>query len=757
MGVLSAKEGSVLINRDSSVNQIYIITSGCVNAYKDGDATQLVKGDVIGLIDIAKGFYTYQYVAATDVSVVAYSCKTYDDLRAIVEANPDVAGLLSSSMIKSLCHIIDAYIMTRYNTDNFYRIITKSYEEYRALCIKYSVPAKELPMDDLVPLKDNSDLDTWLMPYYEEMRQLSPDLNRQLFIQHPGFTIGFLMKASEDVQKIFSEMGVLADYQATLATALLNENHVDLLDLYQTLLVRLIRKGTDTMSLTAAIGKLTIQMEGHSTIDSVLYSSRMAEYKQAIADAENQVLDDSRPSSLSSMKTVAVENSLNTILEYADVLPNVAEDFRQAIYEYKEIVDKSASNDFMVSLRKRITSMFYDIYAAAFQVSLTDSRIPTILKMFFLFGYVDEELAGLENAAALYEIADSVTGDPDRGIYTFYEWLRAVYAGRKEPSRNEFDTDYTQYVHELKANGKITPDGEKKMLNDGAQKVMFELQNMFPSVNKITYGRITTFCPVFSEHNMYKGVEEQLMNADSLRKTLDAIRSVDFSAFYRDTIFTDLENGITKEPIKVEIYPDIILMPNVGSRGVMWQEIEGKRRTTPARFMIPLLYPEDITPLLTRLVGEYRWEMCKRVQGARWNDVSDPSLTSEYFDYIQFYRKNSELSPDVREKIKLQLQKSKGNFRETFVRDYIAWVTLEGKGSPVLNKVVRRMLFSYCPFSAEVRGRLATNPMYKDYLERYEIKKKQYMHHLDNVYTKLRNNAKPIPKELDMQRILADR
>ena len=40
-------------------------------------------------------------------------------------------------------------------------------------------------------------------------------------------------------------------------------------------------------------------------------------------------------------------------------------------------------------------------------------------------------------------------------------------------------------------------------------------------------------------------------------------------------MYANVEAGIPKEVIHVEVLPDFILMPNVGNRGVMWQEIEG--------------------------------------------------------------------------------------------------------------------------------------------------------------------------------------
>lgn len=36
---------------------------------------------------------------------------------------------------------------------------------------------------------------------------------------------------------------------------------------------------------------------------------------------------------------------------------------------------------------------------------------------------------------------------------------------------------------------------------------------------------------------------------------------------------------MVKEFINEEVLPDIILMPNIGTRGAMWQEIEGNAGT----------------------------------------------------------------------------------------------------------------------------------------------------------------------------------
>ena len=154
------------------------------------------------------------------------------------------------------------------------------------------------------------------------------------------------------------------------------------------------------------------------------------------------------------------------------------------------------------------------------------------------------------------------------------------------------------------------------------ERVKFELTNMFPQTNKITYGRVTSFCPVFTADDVLKDLSSSYVTTAKVSKALEMIRSIDYSAYYRESMDFDNMDVMGKEIIHLEYLPDIILMPNVGIRGVMWQEIEGKKRNSPSRMVFSIFHMEDINTSLVRLTGEFRWELCKRVQGARWNDHS---------------------------------------------------------------------------------------------------------------------------------------
>ena len=480
-----------------------------------------------------------------------------------------------------------------------------------------------------------------------------------------------------------------------------------------------------------------------------MYEKRVAEYHDRLNSLSAHTGDSADAAAGASAEII---DSLNTILSYSKVSEETAYAFKISVEQYRKMTDKNSSDDAARKLRQKITKLFYEVYEKAFVQSLNDASVPKVLKMFFNFGYVDEQLASMKNASYLHSIVDYLPTDPSKGLYTIYEWLMAIYKGTKSPSRNEFDTDFQAHVHELKTGGKITAAEEAAMLNDNEKMVLFELQSVFPAINKITFGRISSFCPVFSEHNILKDLDTSLVSVSKVEEAFNHIRSVDFGAYYRDTIYTNTELGIAKEYVSVEILPDIILMPNMGIRGVMWQEIEGRKRTTPARMMVSVFQMEDLTNIFIRLTADFRWEMCKRVQGPRWNDVTEPSLTSEYFDYIQFYKKNHELSTDAKEKIKLAMQKAKNSFKEMFIRDYESWVLYEGAGSPRLNKIARAILFTYCPFAKGIRDTLKANPLYKETMERYDVKQGQRLHHYNNLFQKIKNTGAAIPPEIQAQK-----
>lgn len=747
MAVKEFPAGTQLIQSDQALTALHVIAKGSVRATYPGGTFYLKKGDVIGVCEIFFGSYFIAYETEEPTGIASYPCSAAQ-LSLLLSKSVDLANMIVSSLFRQFREIYDQYELMRFDCENIYHFLMDRYEEYKSFCVKHGFTPRALPaMEDLAPLTLEEDLEGWLDSYYEQLTAMVTEKSSKF--HKPDFLAGVVLKADMDIHRTISICRVFYDYKAEIASLLMNENRLDFFDLYASLLYKIGANDTDSTTVSAAISTMMIQLEDLPSIDREMYQGRVAEYRHKL---EN--LGDPGESETATVDDVPdVAHSLETILSYAEVDVETAAAFRESVTKFAKMTDKNASDDAARKLRMTITKQFYGIYEKAFLKSLQDiDSVPKVVKMFFNFGYIDENLAGPENAAYLYRIVDKIPSDPKRKVYTAYEWFTAIYKGEKAPSRNEFDSDFPTYLREQKMTGNITAADEARMLNDPKEQVLFEIRNMFPTVNKITFGRVLSFCPIFSEHNVLKELDGTLVSATMVEEAFRKIRDIDFSAYYRDVIYTNPDIGIGKESVSVEVLPDIILMPNVGTRGIAWQEIEGRKRTTPARMMVSIFQMEDLTNILVRLTGDFRWEMCKRVQGARWNDISEASLTSEYFDYIQFFRKNHDLSADAKDKIKLSMKKAKNSYKEMFIMDYEAWILYEGAGSPRLNKVARNIIFTYCPFSREIRTKLTANPLYKEMMSRYDIKLSQKLHHYDNVFQKLKNTGTPIPQELQMQR-----
>ena len=153
--------------------------------------------------------------------------------------------------------------------------------------------------------------------------------------------------------------------------------------------------------------------------------------------------------------------------------------------------------------------------------------------MFFLFGFVDENLAGAENTAALYKYALLWEDDPEGRILTVYDWLRKVYAGEVPASKNDFDQDWPDYIREKQRTHEITDDEAAKLLKDRRAIVHFEIANMFTSANKMTYGSVFSFVPAFFAEEVVRPLENCFASPAVVREAMNKILAIDYSCFYR--------------------------------------------------------------------------------------------------------------------------------------------------------------------------------------------------------------------------------
>lgn len=443
-----------------------------------------------------------------------------------------------------------------------------------------------------------------------------------------------------------------------------------------------------------------------------------------------------------------LKDSLGSIIDYADMGKTEAVKFKMMVESFRTLPDKNSSDNAIRQMRKRITEEFYNIYESVFLKYKKDENKSRLIEMFLKFGYMDEREFDEKTLAILYYFEPDIKGGK-YNVYTIYDWLTQIYEGMREPSKDEFDSDYKERFRELKRTKSYTKAEELAYFNDKEGKVRFEIDNLFRSTNRITSGEISVFYPILTQEKFTKDLKSMFLDKNKIEQAIDNVLDVDFSLFHREQMYYDEDNKIDNITIMKQVFPDIILMPNVGSKGIMWQEISEKKRDTPARFVLSEFFAGNLETTVIDIAGMFRWELCRTIQGNYWNDLREHSLTAEYCDYMQFYKKNKDLSEEIKDKIRTQYKNCRNNTREMFVKDYEAWIKYEAKGALRLNKVTRRILYIYCPASVKYRANLEKQPAFTDAAAQYERDRQKKIKELKGFNSNVTKRGGTITKVLE--------
>lgn len=429
-----------------------------------------------------------------------------------------------------------------------------------------------------------------------------------------------------------------------------------------------------------------------------------------------------------------LKGSVLKILEYSGISEEKSTYFLMNLTAFRNLKDKLSADEPAKSVRKAVADSFFEIYTAVFRRAHSENDNSRLIRMFLSFGYMDERLLDIKQVMDLYRLAGMENNRGISNVYLMHEWLTAVYDMSKEPSINNFGNDYTDTFRELKKQGKLTENDKHAFMNDRDGRLTFEISNMLTTNHKLCQGQISTYFPILHKDAAPYDILRSFLSPTLIHEKLTKILEIDFSLFHREIHYRNADGSIEKEIVMEQVLPDILLIPVYGTKAMMWQEISGRIRNTPGRFMLPVFSDENIDDMLVKLAGNFRWELCRTMMGAAWNDVSQNSLTSEYADYIQFFRKNRDLTDEAREKVKALITKYHNKLRDIFTSEYEIWINNESKGNPRLNKVARSIFMKHCPFSRQIREQLERQPIYTDYISVFRTQRAKKAKELENRY-----------------------
>lgn len=728
------KGEDIFVQGDNAV-YIGLVLKGRIRVHAVGVNLEIGSGHFLGICDLPDASYRVTYTAETNSAIYIFQAgvNLQETLDEILGANKEYGPLMVTAMNKyirglgGICQVLEK------QSEDTYQRIGAIYQSYQNLSRIHGTNLVTIETaEQLTPNVHEDGVETDLIAYYTACCGVKPEVQKAFYSSSGIIVRHHLMEQIALVRTLIRQCETDAQYLRSmmqplmLSSANLYYASMDLASSLQHMNIsdkesmQLFDQVIDQINEveTVLYDKASVDMQiDHNAMEEeyfTLLSHGDSPKEQSVMMEEFALVEGTY------VNIEELDGALDQILAKADLDAGKEREFRDLIQQFEVLPDKASTEDDVRTLRRSIMKIFYELYEKVFVWDYCNGGdSPLVIDLFLRFGYLSEKLLSQELREELLNFDRNVHSQGDCQVYDMKEWLTAIYAGDKEPSKNDFDQDYQEYLREQKKNGAITVEEQRAMEQDQGAKLHYEIQNMFRSNHRLLSGQTSTFVPFLYTEGCMSSLSRSHLSKDKIASCMRKLRQIDYSVFYREILYTEGQWSNKKEYIMEEVVPDVIVMPGCGSKGLMWQELSGRRRNSKGRFLLPLFFEGDLEPMMIGLFGRFRWELCRTMQGASWNNVQIKSLTSEYCDFVQFYRKNRELSEERKEKLKLQIQKCRNNLREVFVVDYMNWIRHEARGGMMLSKPVREIMATYCPFAKEIRESIADQPLFRDAMARF--------------------------------------
>lgn len=718
------------------VESVALVVKGRIRIHNRGISFLAGTGSFLGISDIDRGVHNLTYTAQTNAVIYVFSVSgSMQDVQRIIQMNKDYGALMVANLSKALADVTGIYQKLHVATEESYQYMKETYQRCGDIARKTGVSVGEVyGLENLQPFEQIQEPDLDKMKYYQACSKVSIEVQKAFFGSSADICLYHVKEQIELLHQLHRFCRNHAEYLESALKPLVLDRQ-SLYDMVARLAATVQRMGEDGSAILSELDQIIDHINQLETIlsdkadiateidrnvmEETYFSllnpaSERTQSTEITADADLALTEEM------AMDASELDNSMERILQFAELDAETAQNFTLLVEQFQELPDKESVEDDVRNLRRSILKDYYKIYKKVFLKDYQSrEETPIEVDLFLRYGFLSERLLSERLIEELLMLDHSSSSYGGCKVYDMKEWLTAIIQGEREPSKNEFDMDYDEFLRDQKKNKAITPQQHEALSRSREHKLEFEINNMFRVNHRLVSGQITTFVPFLYTEGCSSSLERMFLAKEKINAAVNRIRRIDYSAFYRESLYTREVEGIKKEFIQQEIFPDVIVMPTAGSRGIMWQELSGRRRNTPGRFLLPAFLEGDLDKIMIHLVGSFRWELCRTMQGAYWNDIQTKSLTSEYSDFLQFYRKNKDLSDDKKEKLKLQIQKNRNNTREIFASDYENWIRHEAKGGIVLSKPVREIMATYCPFALDIRKSIEGQPIFKDAMARF--------------------------------------
>ncbi|MEE3467949.1 MAG: cyclic nucleotide-binding domain-containing protein [Eubacterium sp.] len=744
-------KGTVIFEKGDELTCVALVLKGRVAVRSSGILVTLGSGNFLGICDVLRGEHSFTYVAGDGVTVYPLPVNDVSRVKKLIEGKAQYRGLLVTSQNFLIRDLNKSFKKLQTTVHEMRDFLIASYATYQKEAQDSGVIPQEVP--SLARLEAEIIEDPKLpsgVNYYLEAASVEVEAQRAFLGSKSLIAFRHYMEQCELFPPLIDGCRIYGEWVFKFFRSLIMDEK-NLFTFVTRTALDIKKAGQKNERLSALVDELIAKIDEVETVlietvgtDPKLNRTHMQALYMALLsdDIHAEVEIDEQDLSV-------LNGSVTQIIEYSGVDEEVGKAFRDSLDAFMRLTDKFGRTKDAMAVRKKVTEPFFAIYEAAVKRSFSDPKPPLAVSLFLTYGFASEELLTEEDLRTLISLPDIGAGNLDCHIYTMAEWLKEIYEGRKLPSKDEFDEDYEEHVRKDHAKDRRAT---QEAMNNADAKLHFEIDNLFKYADRLISGNISTFVPVLCSEGILTTLSTAAVTGAAINAAVRKVEKVDYSIFFREirSFYEEIDlNNFTN----IDRYtPDFILFPVCGGGCQMWQDIEGKVKTTHARILMPTLSESGIDGMVLKMMAHFRWEKCRTDMGANWNNYRYPSLTSEYTDYLQFYKKNSDLSPEKKEKVKAQLTQAGNRHRDVFTKDYTDWILKEAVGAMRLNKVSRDILFTYCPISQEISAGLVTQTSYADAAKRHTMEQKKLEKNLTNVMHKFTKNGVDIPPEIEKTR-----
>ncbi|MBN2735576.1 MAG: cyclic nucleotide-binding domain-containing protein [Spirochaetales bacterium] len=439
------------------------------------------------------------------------------------------------------------------------------------------------------------------------------------------------------------------------------------------------------------------------------------------------------------------KNLFKRILDFAEMPGPFGKEFQQLLGQFKKIDSKFENVPKLNSLKRRIAEKYFQLYEKCF-IKMIDTNPKNFIPGIMLhFGALDESLIQPKHMELLDKsFTKNLYVDSSVPVMTLPYFLDKIHRGEVNPSLTDMGESFRDVLKRQEREKHSKKNKEEFFEDRPEDRVKFEIRKMVSSAYRMVFGSIHTAFPILCSEALMGRPEELFLDPQEVADIVNFLKQRDFSMFFRENV-VHLKYGT--DIILKEVVPNFILFPVYGTKMIMWQELDGPKRDSVGRCFLPTFFSGDKQKALLSAVGHFIWELHRVIAGANWMSPVDGGITGAYYDYITFYKKNPNLTPAVKDRLKEFVRKHRSD-RDRFTSDYMNWVLNEYEGIPKLNNVAREIFYKFRPFPKAERERLCQRPVFGNLEMKYMNITRRNLLKIEGRIRKYEKSSEEVPKEL---------